>query len=77
MQYAIFHERERELLLEGHRFYDVVRNGVEYVNAYLPGNLAKLTVNEIKDGALFLSIYKSAFNYNDLLIQNKYWAQFE
>lgn len=77
LQYAIFHERERELLLEGHRFYDVVRNGVEYVNAYLPGNLAKLTVNEIKDGALFLSIYKSAFNYNDLLIQNKYWAQFE
>lgn len=77
LQYAIFHERERELLLEGHRFYDVVRNGVEYVNAYLPGNLSKLTANEIKQGALFLSIYDTAFDFNDLLVQNDYWAQFE
>lgn len=77
LQYAIFHERERELLLEGHRFYDIVRNGADYVNAYLPGKLATLTVNEIKMGALFLSIYETAFKNNDLLIQNDYWAQFE
>lgn len=77
LQYAIFHERERELLWEGHRFYDAARNGVEYVKGNMTGVLSTLTASDIRLGALFLPIHKKAFNFNDLLMQNPYWAQFE
>lgn len=76
LKYAIFHERERELLMEGHRFYDAVRNGMEYINTYLPGALKTLTLTDVKNGALFFPIHESAFKMNGLLRQNVYWAPY-
>lgn len=76
LKYAVFHERERELLIEGHRFYDVVRNGMEYINTYLPGNFRTLTLTDVKDGAIFYPIHDSAFEKNAILRQNVYWAQY-
>ena len=32
LQYAVFKERQRELYIEGHRWYDIVRNGMWYIN---------------------------------------------
>jgi len=74
---AIFKERERELLFEGHRYYDIVRNGIEYVNTYLDGNYKKLSVQDVRDGALCLPIGEEAFTLNDLLRQNIYWSKYE
>lgn len=31
LRYAIFKEREKELLFEGHRYFDIIRNGADYV----------------------------------------------
>ena len=76
LKYAVFHERERELLMEGHRFYDIVRNGMEYINTYLPGAFKTLTISDVKSGALFYPIHESAFEKNAILRQNVYWAQY-
>ena len=77
LKYAIFHERERELLMEGHRFYDVVRNGMEYINTYLePTAFKTMTIADVKSGAIFYPIHDSAFKNNSLLRQNTYWAQY-
>ena len=77
LKYAIFHERERELLMEGHRFYDIVRNGLEYINTYLPSAFQRLTLADVKNGAIFYAIQESAFVQNNLLVQNTYWLQFK
>ena len=77
LKYAIFHERERELLMEGHRFYDVVRNGMEYINTYLqPTTFKSMTLEDVKMGAIFYPIHDSAFKNNSVLRQNTYWAQY-
>ena len=71
IQYAVFKEREKELLWEGFRYFDVVRNG--YVRTELSQAYSELTDQDIKDGALYLPVYVSAFSDNPLMIQNKYW----
>lgn len=76
LKYAIFHERERELLMEGHRFYDIIRNGMEYINTYLPGAFKTMTLSDVKNGGIFYPIHDSAFKMNALLRQNVYWAQY-
>ena len=76
LQYAIFHEREREFLMEGHRFFDVIRNGMEYINRELKGTFTTMTLMDVKDGAIFLPIFDDAFELNGLLRQNAYWSQF-
>ncbi|MFR5659573.1 MAG: RagB/SusD family nutrient uptake outer membrane protein, partial [Butyricimonas faecihominis] len=69
LQYAIFHEREREFLMEGHRFFDVIRNGMEYINKELKGAFTTMTLTDVKNGAIFLPI-DDAFELNGLLRQN-------
>ena len=72
LQYDIFKEREKELLHEGHRYYDVIRNG--YWNTEFDSNFPKLSETEVKDGALYLPVPQTAFSDNDLMIQNTYWV---
>ena len=76
LQYSIFLERERELLFEGHRYYDAVRKGYYGQNSrhrVLPDAFYNLTDQDITEGALYLPVPQMAFNDNDLMIQNAYW----
>lgn len=70
LQKEIFRERERELFGEGHRYYDVVRNGYLSELGYAYQSLSE---QDIKNGALYLPVNKRAFNKNDLMTQNTYW----
>lgn len=80
LKYAIFHEREREFIGEGHRYYDIIRNN--YVKQELQGHFKELTTQDIKDGALYLPVPESAFEtkegipINDLVRQNRYWSKY-
>ncbi len=79
---AIFREREKELLNEGHRYYDIVRFGMCFINGqdsydYIREEISpaykRLTDQDIKDGALFSQIEIDCFKNNDLIRQNKFW----
>lgn len=73
--WAIFREREKELLYEGHRYYDIVRN-YYYDSNFLKEfaeDFPSLSENDVANGALYLPVPETAFNYNDLMTQNVYW----
>ena len=79
---AIFREREKELLHEQHRYFDIVRNGWcylrgedshDYIRKELAAPYAHLTDQDIKDGALYYMLLADCFLNNDLIRQNKYW----
>lgn len=76
LRLAIFREREKELIFEDHRYYDVVRNGWDYVRRELPEAYTLLSDQDIRDGALYYATDSYAFKNNDLMRQNKYWNQF-
>lgn len=79
LRLAIFREREKELMFEDHRYYDVVRNGWgrdggrDYVRTELTRAVSRLTDQDILDGALYMEVSESAFTNNDLMRQNVYW----
>lgn len=70
---AIFEEREKELLLERHRWYDMVRTG--YWKTDMTEEYSKLTDQEVEDGALYLPVYSNAFSSNKLMRQTTYWLK--
>ena len=88
IQLAIFREREKELIFEDHRYFDIMRNK-GYYKTELPKNkvfvpfpfpheeeeevYSLLTDQEVADGALFLPIGDGAFFLNPMMIQNTYW----
>ena len=88
LQLAIFREREKELIFEDHRYFDVMRNE-GYYKTELPKNkvfvpfpfpheeeeevYGLLTDQEVADGALFLPVGEGAFYLNPMMIQNAYW----
>lgn len=72
LQYAIFHEREKELIYENHRFFDVMRNKGYYLTE-LPANIRSLTEQDVKDGALYLPESRDASEFNKLMTPNVYW----
>ncbi|WP_099291483.1 RagB/SusD family nutrient uptake outer membrane protein [Butyricimonas sp. Marseille-P3923] len=88
LQMAIFREREKELIFEDHRYFDIMRNK-GYYKTELPKNkvfvpfpfpheeeeevYSLLTDQEVADGALFLPIGDGAFFLNPMMIQNTYW----
>ena len=74
LRYAIYKERERELLFEGQRYYDIIRNG--YVRRELDGGYKTASDQDFIDGALFLTLDERAFVRNPLMRQNKYWLKF-
>lgn len=76
LRLAIFREREKELIFEDHRYYDVRRNGIEYVRRELPEAFGKLTDGDIANGALYMDIDYRATTNNDLMRHNVYWNQF-
>lgn len=78
---AIFKERERELLGENdERYYDIIRN--DYVKEELTGKFPLLTPADIKGGALFMPIPKSAYTdengmvVNTEIRQKPYWLPY-
>lgn len=73
LRYAIFKEREKELLMEGWRWYDVLRNG--YYATELYGNFRKVSKQDIIDGVFFNAIQKYEFENNPLARQNTYWLK--
>ena len=82
IQLAIFREREKELIYEGHRYYDIARNGMcfirgedsyDYIRKEISPAYERLTDQDIKDGALYSRIDEICFKNNDLIRQNKYW----
>ncbi len=79
LQYAVFKERQRELYIEGHRWYDIMRNGMWYINNELyqgdDGKFKTMTLEDVKKGGIFLPIFEKAFTMNSLLIQNQYWLE--
>ena len=72
LKMAIFREREKELLFEDQRFWDVMRNG--YEKTELPEFYREaLTDVDINNGALYLPVPPGAFYLNPLMLQNVYW----
>ena len=70
---AVFEEREKELLLERHRWYDMVRTG--YWKTDMTEEYARLTDQDVEDGALYLPVHYLAFNSNKLMRQTRYWLK--
>lgn len=75
LQMAVFRERERELLMEGHRYYDIIRNGLEYVHSELEGGFKTASGQDFVDGAFFLMNGDLDFKDNPLMRQNLYWLK--
>lgn len=82
LQLAIFREREKELIYEGNRYYDIVRNGMcfmrgedsyDYIRKEISPAYAKLTDQDIEDGAMYSRINSTCFKNNDLIRQNRFW----
>ena len=73
LRMTIFKEREKELLWENKRYYDIIRNG--YHRELLSKNHKKLTDADYIDGAFFLGITSDAFHDNQLMRQNTYWLR--
>ena len=81
LKQAIFHEREREFLLENDsRYYDILRNG--YQTTKLQGKFQQLTATDIAGGALNLPVPSAAFQdktgkiINGSILQRKYWVSY-
>lgn len=73
LRYAIFKEREKEFLIEGGRWFDVLRN--EYYKTELYGGFRTVSAQDIVDGVFFGAITSSYFWDNPLLRQNVYWQR--
>ena len=74
LRYAIFKEREKELLMEGHRYYDVIRNG--YVRTELDEGFRNASDQDFIEGCFFNTIGNGAFDGNTLMRQNTYWLRY-
>ncbi|MDL2319694.1 RagB/SusD family nutrient uptake outer membrane protein [Alistipes sp. OttesenSCG-928-B03] len=73
LQLAVFKEREKELVWERHRYFDIIRNGYHRTEFY--GEWATLPDQDIQDGAYFRPVGSEAFSRNDLMRQNAFWLR--
>lgn len=76
LRYAIFKEREKEMLFEGQRYFDVLRNGEEYVRRELSNGFRKIPLQDMIDGCVFVAIHPSCFGRNTALRQNIWWNRY-
>ncbi|MBE9601573.1 RagB/SusD family nutrient uptake outer membrane protein [Pedobacter sp. MC2016-24] len=73
LQLIIFREREKELLMEGFRYYDILRNG--YYRTELSSAFSRLSDQDIADGAFYDPVGNAAFSDNPEMRQNSYWLK--
>ena len=74
LRFAIFKEREKELLYEGQRYYDIIRNG--YARQELSEGFRQATDQDFIDGCFFFAIQDWDFERNPLLRQNTWWHKY-
>lgn len=72
LRYAIFKEREKELLWEGKRWWDIVRNNYWKTELW-EFHKTKMTQADVDNGALYMPVVLQAFNENPMMLQNRYW----
>lgn len=72
LRYIIFKEREKELLWEGKRWWDIVRNNYWQTELW-EFHRTKLTQEDVDNGALYMPVVLQAFNENPYMSQNRYW----
>ena len=66
-------EREKELLMEGTRYFDVLRNG--YYKTELYGNFRNVSDQDVVDGVFFNALESTLYWDNPLMRQNTYWLK--
>lgn len=76
LRYAVFKEREKELLFEGQRYFDVLRNGEEYVRRELSEGFRNIPLQDMIDGCVFVAINPACFGRNTSLRQNTWWNRY-
>jgi hypothetical protein len=67
---AVMDERARELFIEGHRFYDLVRLGRKGI---LKFGGTRMSDAEFNNGKYYWPIDPVLINFNRLLVQTPYW----
>lgn len=74
----IFMERERELFGEGHRYFDIVRNGLHPRDNFYFRRISDVYValsdTDIANGALYMPVNETAFKKNPYMKQNTFWS---
>lgn len=76
LRYAIFKEREKELLFEKQRYFDIIRNGEEYVRKELWGGFETASIQDFIDGCFFMALPSDSFGRNTALRQNVWWNKY-
>ncbi|WP_065220428.1 MULTISPECIES: RagB/SusD family nutrient uptake outer membrane protein [Butyricimonas] len=76
LRYAIFKEREKELFFESHRYFDIIRNGADYVRKELDPGFAEASDQDFIDGCFFYALKETAFGRNTGLRQNTWWNRY-
>jgi hypothetical protein len=71
---AIIDERGRELFIEGHRYYDLVRLGKKNIFKFGSGSTPRITPGEFSQGKYVWPIDPSLIIANPLLTQTPFWA---
>lgn len=74
LRFAIFKEREKELLYEGQRYFDVIRNG--YARRVLSEGFRQASDQDFIDGCFFYALEEWSFERNPLLRQNTWWHKY-
>lgn len=68
VKFAVAQERRKELIGEGHRWYDMMRNNtISTYNIYI-------TPDMVERGAAYWPVPASAFSNNPFMTQNAFWA---